>query len=100
MPRRIMKDGKENIIYDDGIPENQVPGTLSHINRGRTTKDSADVENGGNVPNMAIGWDRGAFDRFEGSIKGKNRLGNGGEFGSYVKNQTVKQNVPKPVRDF
>lgn len=36
------------------------------------TESSPDVENGGIVPNTSISWNPEAFDRMEGSIKGKN----------------------------
>lgn len=54
--------------------------------------DVPDMESeGGDVPNTSISWDIEAFDRMEGSIKGKNKT-----FSSN-NNINVKQNTGKPI---
>jgi hypothetical protein len=61
--------------------QNEIPGTYP----------SPDVENGGQIPNDSIGWDPVAFDRMEGSIKGKNKPQNQNNTPS------VNQNYDKKV---
>lgn len=73
--------------------ENDKPGTLSHTDIGRPTKDSPDTENGGDVPNDSLQWSGKAFDRFEGSVKGKNRTQD------LDNDVSVNQNVGKPMFD-
>lgn len=52
--------------------------------------DAPDIENAGDVPNDSIQWGGKAFDRFEGSVKGKNKVQD-------LDNDTcVVQNTGKP----
>lgn len=58
-----------------------------------TQSDAPDIENGGDVPNVSIQWGGKAFDRFEGSVKGKNPMQN------IDNNVSVVQNTGKPLFD-
>lgn len=56
------------------------------------SSDAPDMENaGGDVPNTSIQWGAKAFDRMEGSIKGKNNPQ------SQDNDCSVNQNTGKPV---
>lgn len=52
-----------------------------------------DIENGGMVPNASIQWIGKAFDRMEGSVKGKNKAQD------LDNDVSVNQNTGKPLYD-